>query len=244
MNLSVWNEEVVTRMVELRSFVPKYTVQQIANALNKQFGTTLSHRAVTRRIERLNKALGTIVVSTWNNAMIARLVELYMGDDRPSYTDIARILNEEYGRSFDRNAISGKVNRLKIANRVATRPIVLKVRKPRVRKPVESRARASYSNGQRRMRIVFDAVSPPEFTVVPLEPRLPMLAIVDLEPGDCHWPVAQDGATHFFCGHPRHTYTGSDGQEKCSSYCRHHYLRSIGPGTATERAADRASAAA
>lgn len=47
---------------------------------------------------------------------------------------------------------------------------------------------------------------------------------------DCWWPVndAAEGEQHLFCGNPA---------EPGSSYCRAHFLRSIGSGTEAERTA-------
>jgi GcrA cell cycle regulator len=58
------------------------------------------------------------------------------------------------------------------------------------------------------------------------------LSLMDLECGDCRYPYGGDaeGEAITFCGHP---------QRPGSSYCAAHFDLSIGPGTASERAADR-----
>lgn len=52
--------------------------------------------------------------------------------------------------------------------------------------------------------------------------------LMNLEPGECKWPVGRDHRGHLFCGH-----------EAKGSYCDHHKKRSVGSGTHSEQSAVR-----
>lgn len=62
----------------------------------------------------------------------------------------------------------------------------------------------------------------PRVRVAPTPPPEPaevrMVRLIDLEAGDCRWPVGRDGGQHLFCGLER--------RDRDTSYCGHHAHRS------------------
>jgi GcrA cell cycle regulator len=235
MKLSIWTEPVTARLVELYRGESKVRIGLIAPTLNAEFGIALSTRSVESKIERVNKVAGIQVVSPWTDAVIARLKELYLGDAQPPYQAIAETLNAEFGTAFTRNAMTGRVNRLKLANRKCSDgELAVVPRMPRAKKsPRVSQPRQRYDSGSRRILTIFAAVDAPELRLLPLEPRAPGLSIIDLEKNDCRWPVSSEEEQHFFCGHPQHAG---------SSYCFSHSSIAKGNGTSSERAAARVAA--
>jgi GcrA cell cycle regulator len=158
---------------------------------------------------------------------------------QPPYQIIAETLNAEFGTTFTRSAMSGRVNRLKLANRKCSDgKRAAAPRAPRAKKPPRiSQPRQRYDSGSRRILTIFAAVDAPELRLFPLEPRAPSLSIIDLDKNDCRYPRGgtDDAPAITFCGHP---------QQEGSSYCAHHADLCRGRGTASERAASRVSAAA
>jgi GcrA cell cycle regulator len=69
---------------------------------------------------------------------------------------------------------------------------------------------------------------PVKLRCVGVKPHL--LALIDLERGDCRYPYGgdKDGDAITFCGHPR---------REVSSYCTPHFHLTRGEGTASERSA-------
>jgi hypothetical protein len=241
----VWRSACTERLIALYQDPIGYTVEEITQRLNREFSPARSVRACLAKIQALGICDRNTGDKLWPLDRIERLTSLYESTDAPSYQVIANLINLEFGTSFSRNAICGKVNRLKLSGRnlPANRETIDKGPRP-PRAPRRSRARQRYDAGSKRLLTIFDAVDMPELRVVHMEPRAPGLTVTDLERNDCRWPVSSDDALHFFCGHPQHVRIGADGMAKTASYCRHHHLVSIGRGTSSERAAVRMGAAA
>lgn len=122
-----------------------------------------------------------------------------------SATVIAAELSQLTGLKFSRNSIISKARREKIAfqgpktfrpSRPATKPAPRKV-----------------------MRLPTRQIMPTLSFLEPAAPNEPLrLSIMEMETGQCYWPVTPDGTPTLFCGQPvdiRH-----------NSWCPHH--RSIG----------------
>lgn len=224
---NTWTPDRTARLIELYADPAKPTVKTIAATLTAETGVEFRRKAVMGKIERLGICNRADPDGIWSAACTDRMVELYQRRDQPSYQVIAEALNKEFGTTFTRCAVTGRVNRLKLANRCFTGE----------KRTVKPSSRVHTSAPRQRYRKAPDraAVKPAEIYIVPLEPARPDIRIVDLEKGECRFPTVSDGDQHFFCGHP---------QTEGSSYCRAHKLRCNGPGTASERAARRVSVAA
>lgn len=127
------------------------------------------------------------------------------------YREIAATLNFQFGTSFSKNSIVGKVQRLGL-----TPPPKPKappyVRKPKPRKTAREVVRiVSANSNSNAMRVVRSVVlEQAKLRCVEIIPR--HLSLLELEPGDCRYPYG-DGAPFLFCGHQ--TQAGS-------SYCGPH----------------------
>ena len=144
------------------------------------------------------------------------------------------------GRGLTRNAVIGKASRMGLNHRKS--PIL-----PRLA-PDDARARRNELQRQRRGSKPRQfkphkprAQKPPRLGI-PLAQRKPQgeawepvpgvepVSLLDLEAGQCKWPVGQD-SPFMFCGAPAtHNH-----------YCEYHHYWSIGEGTASERAAIKAA---
>lgn len=230
-----WQQDCADRLVELYQDPARIPYNEIARRLSAEFTPARTARGCKAKIDQLGLKSRAPESESWPLERDERLKELYDSDEAPSYKVIAEQLNAEFGTSFTRNAVTGRVNRLGFANRqgFGYRPAPeSKPRAPRISKP-----RQRYDAGSRRIRTIFSAVDAPEIRVIPLEPRSPDLSILDLGPLDCRYPFGgtNDVPAITFCGHPQHAG---------SSYCQHHKMLCQGVGTASERAATRVTVAA
>jgi GcrA cell cycle regulator len=142
-----------------------------------------------------------------------------------SYSAIRDAINATFKTDFSRSATIGRVRRLKLAG--SGRPDrpkpPLTVTPPKPRRDPERAAEMPW------FPPAFKSVAMPKLRCADVVPR--HLLLMDLEPRDCRYPYGGDaeGEAITFCGHPR---------RPGSSYCAAHFDLSIGPGTASERAAD------
>ena len=154
----------------------------------------------------------------WNDETVEELKRLWANG--LSATEIAVAMN-----IVSRDAVLGKVHRLKLPTRRMFKPLKAK---PAPR-PKRSTANVNILRtpaapvGPRRL---FAAAPPVENAWEPLEGSSPV-SLLDLRDDQCRWPV---GEPVLFCG--------CQAIEK-RSYCEHHYQMSIGAGTSSERAAVR-----
>ena len=229
-----WHPAAVERLLALYSDPARIPFADIAETLNREFSPSRSAHACSAKILAMGLGERTKADILWPLAQTQRLIELYESANAPSYQIMAETINREFGTKFSRNAICGRVNRLKLNKRglPVLRDTVDRPKTPP--KPRKNRERQRYDAGSKRMRIIVEAVDAPELRVAQMEPRAPRLLITNLEKPDCRWPVASEGDTHFFCGRP---------QTAGSSYCRHHRLIGRGHGTESERTASRMVAA-
>lgn len=127
-----------------------------------------------------------------------------------------------------RNGVIGKVHRLNIASSAPEKAYA----KPRSVQEAEARKQKRLEQrreGRRNGGPMFTYNRPVRPAMC--EPVTPQgISLMDIEPHHCRWPYGEGPYT--FCGHTKFH----------SSYCASHYFESIGPGTASERAADRVSA--
>jgi len=119
-------------------------------------------------------------------ALLKRITEL-AADHSISFTNIAAMLNAEFGLELTRNACIGKAHRLNLPLRLYPNNTRKALLKPKVRKmkPIKT-----------------DAPIPPP-TIV-RDPVPFALLITDLEYGDCKWPsgAAWEHPPFFYCGAP------------------------------------------
>jgi len=118
-----------------------------------------------------------------------------------SYLSAAKAINEKFGTSYTRNAAIGRGRRMGLGGSDGDkkRPKVLsKAKLPNLQKRRERQAPHSILSAPPAKR-----ADPVKLRCVGIKPRL--LALVDLEDGDCRYPYGgdKDGEAITFCGHPR-----------------------------------------
>jgi GcrA cell cycle regulator len=144
-----------------------------------------------------------------------------------SYSAIANAINATFKTTFSRNAALSRARRMGLAasgrpDRPKPPPKVI----PLGVHPARERGAAQTP----WFPPTFKSMEMPKLRCADVVPR--HLSLTDLERGDCRYPYGGDkeGEAITFCGHPR---------RPGSSYCGAHSDLSIGPGTASERDADR-----
>lgn len=145
-----------------------------------------------------------------------------------SYSLIAEALNARFNTDYSRNAAIGRAKRMGLASPARdgdTPGTTARPRQPRIHKIREPAAPRI-----RRRMPKFETTGNAGLRCVEIVPR--HLSLIDLERGDCRYPYGGDeaGEAITFCGHPRRAG---------SSYCTPHFHLTRGPGTVSERAADR-----
>ena len=148
-----------------------------------------------------------------------------------SYSEIAAALNAKFSTSYSRNATLGRAKRMGLAG--PDRPGDDSLQHFPKRPP---KAKASRLHQPRERHIpefmrpmpVFEPVEMPKLRCVEIVPR--HLVLVDLGPGDCHYPYGGDeeGEAITFCGHPRR-------EDSC--YCTPHFRLTRNPEMPLERSA-------
>jgi GcrA cell cycle regulator len=143
-----------------------------------------------------------------------------------SYSAIRDAINATFKTAFSRSATIGRVRRLKLAD--PGRPDRPKPT-PTATSPGLDRVRKRDAAEMPWFPPAFKSVPMPKLRCADVVPR--HLSLADLERGDCRYPYGGDaeGEAITFCGHRR---------RRGASYCAAHFDLSIGPGTASERAAD------
>jgi len=158
------------------------------------------------------------VTSEWTPERTTQLKALWI--DGLSCSQIAA----KIGR-ITRNAVIGKVHRLELDRRRQNNPFK--------KSGEHQRERARLNNERRRLRRAEAGPAPRawerKIICTEVDPR--NIDMMDLEPNDCRWPEGEGPYT--FCGAPK--FNGF-------SYCAGHYFASIGPGTPSERSAQKISA--
>ena len=150
-----------------------------------------------------------------------------------SYSAIADAINAKFGTSYTRNAALGRAKRMRLEG--STQFEEQSSPSPEAGAPG---LRGIYPHRMPKRRVsefwrfppIFEATEVEKLRTADVVPR--HLSLLQLESGDCRYPYggAEVGEAITFCGHP---------QRPGSSYCAAHFDLSIGPGTASERAADR-----
>jgi GcrA cell cycle regulator len=144
-----------------------------------------------------------------------------------TYSAIANAINATFNTAFSRNATISRARRMGLA--ASGRPDRSKP-PSKVIPPRLHRVRERGAAQTPWLPPTFKSMEMPKLRCADVVPR--HLSLMDLECGDCRYPYGGDaeGEAITFCGHP---------QRPGSSYCAAHFDLSIGPGTASERAADR-----
>ena len=143
-----------------------------------------------------------------------------------SYSAAADAINKKFRTVYTRNAAISRGKRMGLTS--TNRPHETTMRLSRAEKPGASRLRSWCAD---ELTLPWPPCKPAKrvkLRCVGVKPRL--LALVDLEAGDCRYPYGgdKDGEAITFCGH------------SClpgSSYCAPHFHLTRGDGTASERAA-------
>ena len=134
--------------------------------------------------------------------------------DGLTYRECAQAINERFNVSFSRNAVIGRGKRMGVSAPAKPPP----KNPPRSKRdPSLPRYARQAAPPRRILEMKCDAIEPLH------------LSLLDLDKGHCRWPYGEPakGETITFCAHPI----------LCGSYCLAHYQLSVGPGTASERAA-------
>jgi GcrA cell cycle regulator len=144
-----------------------------------------------------------------------------------AYSAIRDAINTTFKTAFSRNATISRARRMGLA--AFARPHRPKP-PPKVTPPRLDRVRERDAAEMPWFPPALKSMPMPKLRCADVVPR--HLSLMDLERGDCRYPYGSDaeGKAITFCGHPR---------RPGSSYCAAHFDLSIGPGTASERAADR-----
>jgi GcrA cell cycle regulator len=148
-----------------------------------------------------------------------------------SYSAIADAVNAKFGTSYTRNAALGRAKRMGLdgpgglENRGTPSP---EAKAPGLLEINPRRTRERRVSEFWRPPPAFEATEVAKLRTADVVPC--HLSLIDLKRGDCRYPYGGDneGEAITFCGHP---------QRPGSSYCAAHFDLSIGPGTASERAA-------
>lgn len=167
-----WPPEALARLKQLHS--KGWSAASTAGALNTEFNLDVTKATVTFRAE--TEGLGPFggirrrasptkgrSGADWSEPVQARLLELELTGH--SYAEIARTLNKEFGTSFSRNAVCGRLHRTGNA-----RP---ELRKTNQLKPPPRKAKAT----QLRASAAAEPVG---------------VAFLELKPGQCRWPLSID----------------------------------------------------
>src|SRR5262245_26383093 len=92
------------------------TTAQMAANLNAKFGCNLTSATVYKRMYRMGLANRTPKL-TWTAERKARVTELYCDPQAGSFTQLARIINREFGTEFSRNAVISITKRLGLSGK-------------------------------------------------------------------------------------------------------------------------------
>jgi GcrA cell cycle regulator len=95
----------------------------------------------------------------------------------------ATVIAKELGNGITRNAVIGKANRLNLPPHKRANSA-----EPPTRRPYK----------QRKVRVLITRQLPPEPPEVPRPPKMRRLALLDLEPHHCRWPVGNPARPDFF----------------------------------------------
>jgi GcrA cell cycle regulator len=145
---------------------------------------------------------------TWTDEQVERLRDLCGSPQCGTSAWIARQMNDEFGTTYTRNAIIGKMGRCDI---VAPRPLSA------VKEKLIKKARKPKFNFARPAQVVIEdgpAIMPTEF------PH--KCDLFGLTNESCRWPCGNPGeAEFFFCGQPEADLL------KRVPYCRAHMRASV-----------------
>jgi GcrA cell cycle regulator len=145
-----------------------------------------------------------------------------------SFSRIAAAINAKFNTAYSRNATIGRARRMGLTG--SDRPAHLLDASPNSqRQRPERHKRATAALERPRPRVVDSkGKGPARLRCVEIDPR--HLSFMELDDGDCRYPYGGDaeGDLVTFCGHL---------QRAGSSYCTAHFHLTLGPGTASERAA-------
>jgi GcrA cell cycle regulator len=128
--------------------------------------------------------------------IVARLCELHTldGKQKLAFSEICDTLNREFGTKLTRNAIVGRVHRLKLAFRPSPLKRIAGMTKVRIDAPILPIEAESCSNTP--------------------------LTILQLRDGDCHWPLGpiMSRPPLEYCGQ-----ASIEGRPYCEEHCRQAY---------------------
>lgn len=156
--------------------------------------------------------------SPWcNEAIVARLAELW---ENHSATQICGMLWDEFRVHVTRNAVVGRLHRMKLTinDKKYVHPLTRNNSHGRPKVTASNRPSRAQPNMPAQPFVCRDAL-----LLDPLH-----LSLSDLGPDDCRWPFGIN-IPYTFCGHPKASRW----------YCHAHQALSVGSGTSSERAASK-----
>lgn len=165
--------------------------------------------------------------------------------DGLSGNEVARRLTVRRGVNVSRNAIIGIVLRNKTLHAIGFARSPALGRKDTAHTPPAPRLVTPALKIQKQVALhsqnnIARKMAKPVSKPVVVAMRIPLrvvcreITLLELKKGDCRWPSNDPerpgDSPHLFCGLPA---------DPDRSYCPHHYQRSIGRGTESERSAER-----
>ena len=146
--------------------------------------------------------------------------------DGLSFKEAAQALNERFGTDYSRNAVIGKSKREGFKQPDKPWHRLTTVSKPEREGKPTLEATALRVTHTRRGPVRSIPALPREIIQLRCAEIEPLhLDLLDLDRHHCRWPYGDQNIT--FCGHSK----------MVGSYCLAHFQLSVGPGTASERAA-------
>lgn len=170
----------------------------------------LNAEAVGRKLRELGLGPGLQPCFAWTPESVERLINLH--NEGLSSSAIGRVLG------CSRNAVIGKIHRLGMAGQRPRFVQIIQVQRTRKAPPKQKPPKKIQVRQTRAEAIA-------SFRAEPIPPKqetdIARKRLVDLEAGDCRFPVGDPGEASFgFCAAP--VVVGS-------CYCKHHFVRCFQP---------------
>lgn len=163
-------------------------------------------------------------MTDWTEPAVEELKKLW---PQHSCSEISAVLAAKGLGIYSRSAVIGKIHRLDLG--VKRKPAESKGPRVRTNSTPEGSLAFKVINGIKRQQkqAKLNSARFACRAVPGIEPQ--NVSLMDLAVDGCRWPTT-DQLPYLFCNLKQHLG---------SSYCPEHYLRSIGEGTPSERAADK-----
>lgn len=206
---TVWTPEKVEVLKAMITAGKSFT--EMARALNVTRG------AVASKAHRLDLSTHSL----WTEEAVKLLTELWSNSD-VSAAHIASRLTYKFGAVFSRNAVLGKIHRLKLPPRRQAYPP--KQRRVSTLRRTKSEMPTAKATRPRPEAVILDSE-------IPFHQRKSLL---ELTSKTCRWPVGEPGVDLFFCG-----AEPIEGKPYCACHCQIAYTQPQKRNQAPSKAAPR-----